>query len=178
MLANLNRSVKRVQDFIAAAALVHRCHPETTFLVVGGGHLQPDLERQAADLGIGESTTFTGMVPNPLDYVARMTVGVITSESEGFSNAIIEYMACGLPVVATRVGGNVEMVIEGTNGFLYDFGKVDDLAAAILRLLDDPVERERISTFNRVEVPKRFSMESMTSQTGRYYEHQILGSSV
>jgi len=178
IVANLNRPVKRVQDFISAAAIVRQHHPETTFLVVGGGDLKPVLEQQAADLGIADCTTFTGMVPNPLDYIARLSVGVITSETEGFSNSIIEYMACGVPVVVTRAGGNIEMVRQGENGFLYDVGKVDELAVAILRLLDNPVERERIAALNRIEVPNRFSMEAMITQTGNCYERLLTGQAI
>ncbi|MDD2852264.1 MAG: glycosyltransferase [Desulfuromonadaceae bacterium] len=170
IVANLNRPVKRVQDFISAMSIVHKHYPETTFLVVGGGGLQPSLEQQAADLGIKDCTTFTGNVPNPLDYVAQLTVGVLTSETEGFSNSIIEYMACGLPVVVTRAGGNIEMVRDGENGFLYDVGNTDELAGAIMRLLAKPDERKRISIVNREEVPKRYSMEAMVTQTGDYYE--------
>lgn len=175
IVANLNRPVKRVQDFITAAAKVHRMCPEVKFIVVGGGHLQAELEMQAARLGIAEVTMFTGMVPNPLDYVVRCSVGVITSETEGFCNALIEYMACGLPVVATRTGGNIEMVREGENGFLYEVGATDQLAEAIVRLLNDPAERARIALANRQEVPERFSMATMVARTSDYYEKLMSG---
>lgn len=105
IVANLNRPVKRVQDFVEAAAIVHRLKPDVRFCVVGGGHLQPTLEQRARDLGLGNAIIFIGLVDDPLRYIANWSIGVITSETEGFCNAIVEYMACGLPVVATAAGG-------------------------------------------------------------------------
>lgn len=173
IVANLNRPVKRVQDFVTAAAIVHKKCPDTSFVIVGGGHLQPELESLAATLGIGHCTLFTGMVSNPLEYVATFSVGVITSETEGLCNAIIEYMACGVPVVASRVGGNPELVVEGVNGYLYGFGDCHELAAAILRLLESREDRERIGSNNRSKVLEQFSVESMVRRTELYYKQSI-----
>ncbi|MBM9616718.1 glycosyltransferase [Desulfobulbus rhabdoformis] len=173
IVANLNRPVKRVQDFIEIAARIHRNRPETRFYVIGGGHLQADLERQAADLGLTAATTFTGMVENPLDFIIRFSVGVITSETEGFCNALIEYMACGLPVVATQVGGTPELVRNGENGFLYETGNIDQAVAFIQQLLDDTKLYGQISDKNRNAIQQRFSMKSSVNLTSTYYEHLI-----
>jgi len=170
IVANLNRPVKRVQDFVKAAAIVYEQRPETSFLIIGGGHLQPELESLAAELGIGHCTTFTGMVSNPLNYIATFSVGVITSETEGLCNAIIEYMACGVPVVATRVGGNPELVEESVNGYLYESGDCGALAIAIIRVLESREERERIGLVNRTKVEDQFSLESMIQHTESYYQ--------
>ena len=178
IVANLNRSVKRVHDFISAAALIHRQRPATSFLVVGGGHLQADLERQAVALGIGAATTFTGMVENPLDYIVRFNVGVTTSETEGFCNALIEYMACGVPVVATRAGGNIEMVRDGENGFLYDVGKIDQLSSFVQTLLEDKALHAGIAIRNREMARQRFSIEAMAGRTIDYYERVMAGGPV
>lgn len=169
IVANLNRPVKRVQDFVKAAAIVHKKNPGASFIIVGGGHLQPGLQSLAADLGIGHCTTFTGMVSNPLDYITTFTVGVITSETEGFCNAIIEYMACGVPVVATKVGGNQELVEENVNGYLYEPGDCHELAVDILRILVSREERERIGLENRVRIANHFSVENMISHTESFY---------
>jgi glycosyltransferase involved in cell wall biosynthesis len=176
IVANLNRPVKRVQDFVRAAAIVHERRPQTSFVIVGGGHLQPELEALAAELGVGHCTRFTGMVANPLDYVATFTVGVITSETEGLCNAIIEYMACGVPVVATNVGGNPELVSENVNGLLYESGKYHELAAALMHLLESPGKRAAMGTENRKKVADRFSIQSMIRHTEAYYR-TVMGNS-
>jgi glycosyltransferase involved in cell wall biosynthesis len=174
IVANLNRPVKRVQDFVKAAAIVYEKLPDTTFIIVGGGHLQPELEALATQLGVNHCTTFTGMVPNPLDFIASFSVGVITSETEGLCNAVIEYMACGEPVVATRVGGNPELVTEYVNGYLYEPGDSDELAAAIIHLLASKEEKERIGLNNRTKIVEQFSVQSMVRQTELYYQ-TVLG---
>jgi len=173
IVANLNRPVKRVQDFIKAAAIVSDKRPEVSFIIVGGGYLQSELESLVVELGIARQTTFTGKVANPLDYIAKFIVGVITSETEGFCNAIIEYMACGVPVVASRVGGNPELVEEGVNGYLYEAGDYEKLADSILHLLESAEDLKRIGAVNKAKIIRQFSIERMLSHTESYYEFLV-----
>lgn len=175
IVANLNRPVKRVQDFILAAAQVYRKRHDASFVIVGGGHLQKEFQALADQSGIARCTTFTGMISNPLQYVRRFTVGVITSETEGFCNAIIEYMACGVPVVATRTGGNVEMIVEGENGYLYEVGNVDELAAKLLLLLDDRQACTGMGIKNADKVCNKYSMEQMIEAHQKLYSELCLG---
>lgn len=169
IVANLNRPVKRVQDFILAAAQVYRIVPDARFVIVGGGHLQKEFQALADRSGIAHCTSFTGMISNPLQHVRGFTVGVITSETEGFCNAIIEYMACGVPVIATRTGGNVEMIDEGENGYLYEVGNVDELAAKLLLLLDDRQACTGIGIKNADKVRNRYSIEQMIESHQKLY---------
>ncbi len=141
IVANLNRPVKRVDVFLAAAAMVAQARPETSFVVVGGGELEPTLHRMAADLGIGERVLFTGRVPRPLHLVAGFTIGVLSSDLEGLPNAVLEYMALGLPTVATATGGIPELVVPGKTGLLVPPGDPGAMARAILELLSDPGRR-------------------------------------
>lgn len=168
IVANLNRPVKKIDDFISAAALVHRSCPEVRFLVVGGGQLQRHFEQLTRTLEIDHIMTFTGRVSNPLDYVRSFNVGVITSESEGFCNAILEYMACGIPVVVTNTGGNPEVVKDGVNGFLVPVGDVDLIAEKIRELLEDNINI-KIGEVNRAKITQEFSLESMIMHHQYYY---------
>ena len=93
IVANLNRPVKRVQDFVLAAARVHCAMPNTRFVVVGDGWLRLYLEDLSRSLGLGAALTFMGLVKSPMEIIDRFSVGVITSETEGFCNAMLEYMA-------------------------------------------------------------------------------------
>lgn len=170
IVANLNRPVKRVQDFIKAAALINSAKSEVRFCVVGGGYLHPELERLAATLGIADLVEFTGFIDDPLQKIATWRVGVITSESEGFCNAIIEYMACGLPVVATDVGGNSELIVEEINGYLVPSDKVDVLAAKIVFLLNNDHLCSGIEKRNTEKVAQQFSVKSMIEHQSNYYQ--------
>ncbi len=175
IVANLNRPVKRVDDFIMAAALVKKRCPESRFLIAGDGHLRPELERLAADLGISGSTSFVGRVANPLDYIKTMSVGVICSETEGFSNSIIEYMACEVPVVVTAVGGNPELVKDGVNGFLVPVAEPEQLADRICRILESPELHRQMGIRNRDLVKNNFSIDYMCNEYGSYYQQVASG---
>ncbi len=170
IVANCNRRVKRVDDFIRAAALVHKQWPDVRFQVVGDGNLRPELETLCATLGIREYVEFVGNVPNPLDYIRQFTVGVITSETEGFCNAILEYMACGVPVVATNTGGNPELVEDEENGFLVDMGNVDLLCSRIIELLSDDMMKSDFSVKSLNKVREQLSIENLVNETKCLYE--------
>jgi glycosyltransferase involved in cell wall biosynthesis len=117
MVANL-RPVKDIPLFLRAAAIVANRIRGVAFLVVGEGDLRADLGRLAVELGINDKVFFSegrGVVE---DYLRRMSIGCLTSQSEGFSNAILEYMASGLPVVASNVGGNSEAIADGETGYI------------------------------------------------------------
>jgi glycosyltransferase involved in cell wall biosynthesis len=175
MVANCNRPVKRVEDFIRTAALVYRRHPDARFMVVGDGYLRPQLEALAHSLGLAESLTFTGQVAEPIATIRTFEVGVITSETEGLSNAILEYMACGVPVVATATGGNPELVREGENGYLVPVGDVELMAERIGLLLRGDALRRQISGANLTRVKAEFSLKHMVVNHQDYYERILEG---
>jgi L-malate glycosyltransferase len=174
IVANLNRPVKRVQDFIQAAAMVHRACPTARFVVVGDGHLRGLLEELGEALGLRECLTFTGRLENPLEVVRSFHVGVITSETEGFCNAIVEYMACGIPVVATAVGGNLELVADGENGFLVSPAAPQQLADKILLLINDSQRCRMMGGSNMEKIRRQFPDITMVAGHGRFYD-SLLG---
>jgi L-malate glycosyltransferase len=175
IVANLNRPVKRVQDFVTAASLVLRQVPGARFLVVGGGHLRDELESQAASLGLGTSIRFTGVIGNPLEVINTFDIGVLTSESEGLSNAIMEYMACGVPVVVTDVGGNPELVCQGVNGFLVPVGQPEQLAERIVQLIEDPQLLCKMGQINRAKIIGEYSLPVMLENQCAYYHDLLAG---
>lgn len=169
IVANLNRPVKRVQDFIQAASIIHGNHPNVQFVIVGDGHLRPGLENLAQSLGLEHVLRFTGRLADPFEEIRRFSVGVITSETEGFCNAILEYMACGVPVVATEAGGNPELVKDGESGFLIPVGDVQKLSRQIEKILMDPSLQRGISVVNLACVKDRYSLARMVSDHQAYY---------
>lgn len=173
IVANFNREVKRIDDFIMAASLVKQQHSLARFIIVGEGRLRGQLEGLRHSLGLDNALTFTGRLNNPLGVIKQMTVGVNTSETEGFSNAILEYMACGVPVVATNNRGNAELVRNGENGFLVPVGDVSAIAERISILLDDKKIRQSIRANNIQRIRSEFSWEKMVQAHEAFYE-QIL----
>jgi glycosyltransferase involved in cell wall biosynthesis len=136
MVANF-RPVKDVPLFLKAARVVSAAVPEARFLLVGQGALKPQLQRLAGELGISDRVFFSSPERSVADYLACMSVACLSSESEGFPNAILEYMAAGLPVVATDVGGVSEAVRDGFNGYLVGTRTPEAFAEPIIRLLRD-----------------------------------------
>jgi glycosyltransferase involved in cell wall biosynthesis len=105
--------------------------------LVGDGPERGRLERRARELGIGGRVHFVGQVEDPSPYLRRARLFVLPSWAEGMSNALLEAMAFALPVVATRVGGNVDLIQDGVTGLLVEPGQPEQLAAAMARLLAD-----------------------------------------
>jgi glycosyltransferase involved in cell wall biosynthesis len=114
---------------------------------------------------------FVGHQEDILPWLAALDVFVLSSDWEGMSNALLEAMAAGLPVVATAVGGTPEVVVDGVTGLLVPPHDPISLAEAIVRLLDAPDLRRQMGQAGRERVKKRFTVERMVEQTQTLYEH-------
>ncbi len=149
--------VKAVDDVLDAAARLAGRGVEVELVVIGDGPRRPDLERQAATLGLSARTTFVGALgaAQVADELARADVFVSASYAEGLPVSIMEAMAAGLPVVATQVGGVAELVETGVTGTLVRPGDVDQLAEAVGRLLADGDRRARLGAAGRRAVVER-----------------------
>ena len=107
-------------------------------MIVGGGSLQPDLEREAQQLGIANRVIFTGPRRDVPQLLAVCDISAMSSLKEGMSNTIMESMAAGKPMVATRVGGNPELIVDGETGFLVPTRNPAAFAAAVNKILSTP----------------------------------------
>ena len=169
MVANL-RPVKRPADAIHAFARTRRDHPSAHLILVGEGALEGDLKTLAEKLGVRPFVHMLGSLPDVIPIVKHFRVGLLCSESEGFSNALLEYMACGVPPVCTRVGGNEELIEDGKTGYLVPNGDVQALASRMSALLADRNLRDRIGGNARAAVD-RFSIGAMVSAHLATYLH-------
>ncbi len=175
MVANL-RPVKGPQDFLKAAARVLQISPQTVFLCVGrSADMQPELTTLAANLGIQDALRFTGERDDIPDLLSIFDVQVSSSLEEGFSNAILEGMAMGKPIVATDVGGNPELVVHEHTGLLVPPGNPDRLAEAILRVLGDQSLREQFGQAGRQRITTLFRVEEMIHQLDTLYQNLAAG---
>jgi glycosyltransferase involved in cell wall biosynthesis len=169
------RSVKDLPMFLRAASRIASRHPDALFLLVGQGPLRQSLETLTEQLGIREKVFFTdgeGPVPG---YLPLLYIGCLTSLNEGFSNAILEYMAAGLAVVATDVGGNREAVVDGVTGFLTPVGDENIFAQRVISLLEDDDLRKTMGECGRARCAEHFSMEACVREHEKYYESLLQG---
>ncbi len=173
IVANMNREVKRVDIFLKAAAHVKKFQENVNFEIIGDGRLRDQLVLLAEDLGLADEVHFIGRVENVFDYIKQWDVGVISSDSEGFSNAILEYMIAGLPVVATNSGGNREIVQADFNGYLVPRGDFKEMGNRILELIKNDKLRFEMGNSARRIVSEKFKLSKNISEYQRYYESLI-----
>ncbi len=113
-----------------------------SLLLIGDGPQRENLTRLADGLNYRDSVHFIGESKNPLDYLRAADVFVLPSLSEGMSNSLLEAMACGLPSVVSRAGGNVDLVRHERTGLVADASDAAQLAQALTQMLDQPALRE------------------------------------
>ena len=129
--------IKNQAMMLDALAAVRRRHPDCVLILAGDGPERDALERRVVELELDGAVFFTGFVSDIAAHLDAIDVFLLTSWSEGTSMTLLEAMSFGKPVVATRVGGNVEILEEGRSALLIDAGDVPALSAAVERLADD-----------------------------------------
>jgi glycosyltransferase involved in cell wall biosynthesis len=164
---------KGVDKLVRAAPQVLAQLPDVHFVIVGEGEQRPELERLAAELGIADHVTWTGVVQRPVEegvFAASDVCCQLSRWKEAFGLTIAEAMSFGVPVVATRVGAIPELVADGENGFLVGPDEVEGVARAITALLSDAELRERLGRAARKRAEEMFDLRRTVA---RYLE--ILG---
>lgn len=171
MVANYNRKVKRVDLFIRAAAEVAKKHSVgTKFLIIGGGRLERELKKLVKSLGMEGKIIMGGPKEPAIPYIKSFDIGVLSSDSEGFSNVLLEYMAAGIPVVATDVGGNRE-ILDNNNKFGQLVPKNDylSLSSTINGLLEENKQRNEMGRAARKNVVERYTWPVKVKEFEDYY---------
>ena len=170
LVANLRHSVKNVPMFLRAAKRVHEALPDVEFVIAGEGELLDHLMTMAKELGIAKQVHFIGRCDDVPALLSLSSVCVLTSIGEGFSNSILEYMAAGKPVVATRVGGAAEAVVEGESGYLVDSDNDEQMAVRLIELLNDTERAVRFGERGRNIVKEKFSQRRQLDETLALYD--------
>jgi glycosyltransferase involved in cell wall biosynthesis len=161
--------IKGISTLLEATALMPPRFTALRVELAGSGSARGALEALAAQRGISDRVAFLGWVSNRIDLHRRWSVFVIPSTQEGFGLAALEAMASGVPVVASAVGGLVELVEEGRSGFLVPPGDARAFSERIGRLLDDPKLRSAMAAAAR-ERARQFSDSAMADRTAAVYE--------
>lgn len=174
------RPVKGLELLAEALAAVRgRIDASTRVRLLLAGRIKPDYEapfRATLErLGVADAVELVGEVTDTPRYLRRLDVFALPSIREGMSNALLEAMATGLPVVATAVGGNVENVREGEGGFLIRDRSVPAFADALVRLVTDDATRARMGRYNRERTLSEYSLDEMVRRTERVYERLLGG---
>ncbi|HMP74724.1 MAG TPA: glycosyltransferase [Kiritimatiellia bacterium] len=169
MVARLDPE-KDVQTLLRAVPLVVRQVPESRFLIVGDGRERTSLEQLAARLGILAQVRFAGEYNEIPALLKRCAAGVLVpNRNEGLSNTILEYMAAGLPVVATECGGNRELVEDGRNGFVVPAGDADAVADRLVRLLRDPQRSHEMGASGRALIAAHHQPDAIAARFAALY---------
>jgi L-malate glycosyltransferase len=166
--------VKGHRILVEAAALLHRRLPQAKIVCVGEGPERTFLERRIAELGLSDSVFLLGHRLDVPALLTRAQAAVLCSSAEGLSNAIIEAMTARLPVVATDVGGNSELVRPGENGWLVPYGDPDALASALFEALSDAERARRMGRRGRERVEAELTLERMRETHEDLYR-RVLG---
>ena len=169
MVANL-RPIKDPATFLQAAQRIAAQHAQVTFHLAGQGPLYEPLQRLARQLQLDDRLTLHGHVEDTTSFLARTGIVVLCSRSEGLPHALLEAMAAGRAVVATRVGGNAELIEHGVSGLLVPPRDPAALADAIGSLLRDPRRAVRLGQAARRHVFPRYSLPAMSRRFESFYE--------
>lgn len=163
------RPVKRVLDCIRVLAEVRR-EVEAELVMIGDGPDRGPAQRLARELGIEEYVAFLGKQDHVERLIPKNHVLLLPSEMESFGLAALEGMACGVPAVATCVGGVPELVTHGVDGVLEEAGDVQAMARRVVELLADGVRYEKMAAAARATAVGRFSTDLIIPKYEAYYE--------
>lgn len=142
-------------------------------VMVGDGPLRAVVQAIVDEAGVAELCWLPGERSDVADVMRAMSCFVLPSLAEGISNTILEAMATGLPVVATRVGGNAELVAQGRTGLVVPAADAEALAQALLTLARDPAAAAAIGRAGRADVEGQFSLQAMVANYQAVYDQQL-----
>jgi glycosyltransferase involved in cell wall biosynthesis len=173
LVGNMHSDVKGHSWLITAAPVIVRDFPQTRFVFAGDGEQRKEFERQAEGLGLQRNFLFLGRRGDIPEILACCDVAVLPSKAEGLPNAVLEYLAAGLPTIASDVGGNAEIIKDGVTGLLVPPQDSEALAAAVLRLLRNPDLARRLAQGGHEYVRQNFSFERLIEQVDNLYSELL-----
>jgi sugar transferase (PEP-CTERM/EpsH1 system associated) len=164
--------------FVRALALQPELRERLRLVMVGEGPLRAEAQAILADAGVADLAWLPGERANVPELMRRLDCFVLPSLAEGISNTILEAMASGLPVIATAVGGNAELVDHGRTGAIVPPDDVEAMAQALLRMAADPARAAAMGLAGRAEIERRFSLWAMVAAYQALYDRQLAAAGV
>jgi len=164
------RPEKGLDTLLKAFAQVKNLNPALELLLVGSGAMLPSLQSLARSLGIAERCRFEPATGDVTPWLRAIDIFVLPSLSEALSNALMEAMACGCAVVASRVGGNPELALDGQTGLLFEKADAAGLAARLQLLIEDEALRRQLASAGARMIREEFSLDSAARRMEQIYE--------
>ena len=174
LIARMNCHNKGHQLFLRAAQRLSRKHPDVEFILAGDGQNRAEFEELASTLGIANSLRFMGNCQDVRGLLASLDLSVNASTSESQSNSLLESMACGVPVVASAVGGSPEVIQHGETGLLFAPDDVQGLADAMEQLVAKPLFRQQCGERGREFARRNFSADQIRARYSELYERLLV----
>jgi N-acetyl-alpha-D-glucosaminyl L-malate synthase BshA len=167
------RPVKRVRDIVRIFARVHAEMP-SALVLVGDGPERVAADEEARTLGVRDSVYFLGKLEAVAPLLSNADLFLLPSTNESFGLSALEALACGVPVVGSRVGGVPEVVRDGETGVLRAVGDVDGMAAAAIEILGDPARWTAMSDEAAADARRRFALEDVVARYEAIYERLLV----
>ncbi|MCA9198388.1 MAG: glycosyltransferase [Planctomycetales bacterium] len=176
MVCNL-RSVKRPETLLQAASLIRsqKTNFDLEYHFAGDGPLLEQLKSRTQEHRLQDCVHFHGPLDDVPGFLKNMHISTLTSESEGLSHSILEYLAAGRATVVSDVPGNRELVRHEDNGLLFPVGDAAALSDSLLRLTAEPDLAERLGRHGRASVADRYSLEAMVRRFETFYRELMHG---
>ena len=169
MISRMNDPAKNHRTFLRVAARLAAKFDHLEFVLVGDGPLRPELETFAAQVGLGSRVCFLGDRHDIPAVLASLNVTMLPSSSESLSNVILESMAAGVPVIATDVGGNLELLEDGKTGLLVPLDD-DSFTKAAEQLLLNPEQRKAYGQRAKMAASSRYQLSAISSSYEQLYK--------
>jgi glycosyltransferase involved in cell wall biosynthesis len=166
---------KGVDVYLQAMAHLRESHPDLQHLVIGEGSqaFTRQLVELAQQLGLQDRVHFLGQRQDVRALFEAVDVVISSSVRESFGRTLLEAMACGVPLVATRSGGPEEILVDGDNGFLVEVGDAAAIAERVARLLDDRTLAQQIGSAGRATVEGQFRLTDTVNAVVKSFEHAL-----
>src|SRR5262245_27238757 len=166
------RPVKRINDCIHAFAGI-KTRVRARLVMCGDGPEREGAEALARQYRIADDVLFVGQIPNIAEYLSVADLLLLPSENESFGLSALEAMACEVPVIATRVGGLPEVVLDGKTGYLVERGDIQAMTSRSVELLSDQRKLREMGTRGRGWAVEQFNTESVIPRYERLYERIV-----
>jgi glycosyltransferase involved in cell wall biosynthesis len=164
------RPVKRVDVIVQAVGLLAECYSNLHLVLVGDGTIRQEVDKMVSALNLDGRVHVVGWVNDTLPFLQASDIYVLSSDAENHSNALMEAMACGLPVIVTDVGGNRDMIVDGENGLIVPPGDPAAMAQAIQRLITDPDLKTHLASNARRAAIEQYSIQHMADCYLKLYQ--------